>query len=31
MVYPAPHGVIAADALIRLRAPLEKSHGKSDG
>jgi acetate---CoA ligase (ADP-forming) len=31
MVYPAPHGVIAADALIRLRAPPEKSHEKNDG
>jgi acyl-CoA synthetase (NDP forming) len=28
MVYPAPHGVIAADALIRLRAPLEGSTGR---
>src|SRR5918996_1740501 len=27
MVYPAPHGVIAADALIRLRGPLEGSRG----
>jgi succinyl-CoA synthetase beta subunit len=31
MVYPAPHGVIAADALIRLRAPLEGAHGRSSG
>jgi acyl-CoA synthetase (NDP forming) len=31
MVYPVPHGVIAADALVRLRAPLEEAHGGSDG
>jgi acyl-CoA synthetase (NDP forming) len=29
MVYPAPHGVIAADALIRQRAPLEETHRRS--
>jgi acetyl-CoA synthetase len=31
MVYPAPHGVIAADALIRLRPPLEGAHGRGSG
>jgi acyl-CoA synthetase (NDP forming) len=31
MVYPAPHGVIAADALIRLRAPLEGALGGRSG
>jgi acetate---CoA ligase (ADP-forming) len=31
MVYPAPHGVIAADALIWQRAPLEEAPGRSDG
>jgi acetate---CoA ligase (ADP-forming) len=27
MVYPEPHGVIAADALIRFRAPLKQAQG----
>ena len=31
MVYPAPHGVIAADALIRLRAQLEGAQGGRSG
>jgi acetate---CoA ligase (ADP-forming) len=29
MVYPAPHGVVAADALVRRRPPLEKAHGRN--
>jgi acyl-CoA synthetase (NDP forming) len=31
MIYPAPRGVIAADALIRLRAPIEGAHGRKSG
>jgi ATP-grasp domain len=31
MVYPAPHGVIIADALIRLRAPLKEAHERGSG
>jgi len=31
MVYPAPHGVIAADALIRLRGPLEGAERGGSG